>query len=251
MSELAVLNNQELTISSREISELVESRHTHVKVSMEKLRDKGLISFTATRLNPTTQGGRPLTIYNVDKRDSYIVVAQLCPEFTARLVDRWQELEEKQKASFEIPQTLPDALRLAANLVEENLTLRVDNEKKSCLIDEYQPKAEYLDQILNSTSLVTITQIAKDYGMSGRAMNELLHEIGIQYKINNQWLLYSQYQSKGYTQSYTHLRMINVNYNHDLTEVRMVSKWTQKGRLFLYNKLKSVGILPMLESKVA
>ncbi|TNF66546.1 MAG: Rha family transcriptional regulator [Gammaproteobacteria bacterium] len=251
MSELAVLNNQELTMSSLEIAELTGKRHDHVIRDIKKMLNELEITHPKFGGSYIDSTGRRLKCYYLPKRETLILVSGYNMGMRAKIIDRWQELEEKQETSFEIPQTLPEALRLAANLVEENLTLRIDNEKKSCLIDEYQPKAEYLDQILSSTSLVTITQIAKDYGMSGRAMNELLHEIGIQYKINNQWLLYSQYQSKGYTQSYTHLRMINVSYNHDLTEVKMVSKWTQKGRLFLYNKLKYVGILPMLESKVA
>lgn len=80
-------------MSSREIAELVESRPDHVKTCMERLRDKGLITFSATREKST--GGRPSELYHVGERDSYVIVAQLSPEFTARLVDRWQELEQQ------------------------------------------------------------------------------------------------------------------------------------------------------------
>lgn len=80
------------TMSSREIAEVVESRHDNVKRTMETLKTRGLISITQTE-EPQARGGKPVTVYHVNKRDSYVVVAQLSPEFTARLVDRWQELE--------------------------------------------------------------------------------------------------------------------------------------------------------------
>ena len=89
-----------LAMSSREIAELVDSRHDKVKQSIERLAEKGLISFTPAGENPGEQGGRPGTVYLVNKRDSYVVVAQLSPEFTARLVDRWQELEEEAQMGF-------------------------------------------------------------------------------------------------------------------------------------------------------
>jgi phage regulator Rha-like protein len=107
------------TMSSREIAELVESRHDNVKRSMETLRDKGIISFTQfEETSHQGAGSRPVDVYLVGKRDSYIIVAQLSPEFTAKLVDRWQELEDKETRPH-IPSTLPEALRLAADLAEQ------------------------------------------------------------------------------------------------------------------------------------
>lgn len=111
--------HQNQSMSSREIAELVESRHDSVKRSMETLRDKDLISFTqSVETSHEGAGARPVDVYIVGKRDSYVIVAQLSPEFTARLVDRWQELESQQ-----IPKTLPEALRLAADLAERNAAL--------------------------------------------------------------------------------------------------------------------------------
>lgn len=90
MNEIAVIPESQ-RMSSREIAELVESRHDSVKRSMETLRDKGIISFTpAVETSHEGAGARPVEVYFVGKRDSYIIVAQLSPEFTARLVDRWQ-----------------------------------------------------------------------------------------------------------------------------------------------------------------
>lgn len=114
---------------------------------------------------------------------------------------------------------------------------------KNQIIGELRPKADYMDRILKSKSLVTITQIAKDYGMSGKALNKALHEYGIQYKQSEQWLLYEKYQNKGYTHSET----IVIEDVPGLDKVVMNTKWTQKGRVFLYGVLKHYGILPMIE----
>lgn len=93
MSHMIAMHS--LTMTSREIAELVESRHDNVKRSMETLRDKEIISFThSEETSHDGPGARAVVVYHVSKRDSYIIVAQLCPEFTARLVDRWQELEQ-------------------------------------------------------------------------------------------------------------------------------------------------------------
>lgn len=108
-------------------------------------------------------------------------------------------------------------------------------------IAEMQPKASYYDLILQNKNTVPITQIAKDYGMSGRKFNELLHELGVQYKFRKTWLLYQQYAECGYTQSRT--------YAIDESRSVMHTYWTQKGRLFLYDLLKSEGIFPVIEQE--
>ena len=124
------------------------------------------------------------------------------------------------------------------------LETTVDVQKQ--LIGELKPKADYTDQVLKNKSLVTITQIAKDYGMSGRQFNKLLNDIGVQYKTggyNKQWLLYSKYQDKGWTHSDT-IRFTRSDGREDFV---LETKWTQKGRLGLYELLKKHGILPTIE----
>ncbi len=113
------INSDTLTMTSREIATLVESRHDKVKQSIERLQIRNLVSFTPT--GEKSETGRPGVVYLVNKRDSYVIVAQLCPEFTARLVDRWQELESRTQQ--QLPQSLPEALRLAADMAEQNQTL--------------------------------------------------------------------------------------------------------------------------------
>lgn len=109
-------------------------------------------------------------------------------------------------------------------------------------IAEMQPKASYYDLILQNKNTVPITQIAKDYGMSGRKFNELLHELGVQYKFRQTWLLYQQYAECGYTQSKT----FQIDENRSV----MHTYWTQKGRLFLYDLLKNESIYPLIEQEV-
>ena len=122
---------------------------------------------------------------------------------------------------------------------ERNGQLELDNAMQRQQIAELQPKASYYDLILQNKNTVPVTQIAKDYGMSGRTFNELLHTLGVQYKLRKTWLLYQEYAEQGYTQSRT--------YALDAEKSVMHTYWTQKGRLFLYDLLKSEGILPVIE----
>ena len=109
----------------------------------------------------------------------------------------------------------------------------------------YLVSEDYVDKILKSKSLMTITQIAKDYGMSGTKLNSILHDLRVQYKQSNQWLLYSKYHNKGYT----HSEPFIVNQTDGTTKTRLTTKWTNKGRLFLYELLKSNGYLPLIETE--
>ena len=108
-------------------------------------------------------------------------------------------------------------------------------------IAELQPKASYYDLILQNKNTVPVTQIAKDYGMSGRKFNSLLHGLGVQYRFRKTWLLYQDYAECGYTQSKT--------FAVDAEKSVMHTYWTQKGRLFLYDLLKRSGIRPFIEQE--
>ena len=132
------------------------------------------------------------------------------------------------------------------------LATQLKTEREGRLIAEQQvaedrPKVTYYDKVLANPSLVTITIIAKDYGMSGREMNAKLHELGIQYKQGKTWLLYSKYQHNGWTHSDT--TMVK---RKDGTEKAVLNtKWTQKGRLGLYEILKQHDIYPLIERNTA
>lgn len=128
---------------------------------------------------------------------------------------------------------------------EERKQLELLNKQKEQIIGELKPRADYTDRILKNKGLVTITQIAKDYGMTGTGLNKLLHELKVQYKQSDQWLLYKEHSGKGYTHSET----IDIVRSDGRPDIKMNTKWTQKGRLFLYNLLKDNGILPTIEQE--
>lgn len=112
-------------------------------------------------------------------------------------------------------------------------------------IAELQPKASYYEVVLNCKDLLSITSIAKDYGKSGTWLNKYLHEKGIQYKQGKIWLLYQKYAEKGYTSTKTQTFPGNDGQQH--TSVH--TYWTQKGRLFIYDLLKTDGIFPLIEQE--
>ena len=154
---------------------------------------------------------------------------------TDKAWEQFDNLEEtyfkvKESEQPKLPTTYKEALQHLIEQVEVNEKLQLEGKMKDQVIKELKPKADYTDMILKNKGLVTITQIAKDYGMSGKEMNKILHERGIQYKQSGQWLLYKQHQGKGYTHSET----IDITRSDGMTDVKMTTKWTQKGRLFLY-----------------
>lgn len=153
-------------------------------------------------------------------------------------------------SSFQMPSTFAEALQLAADqqkqiekqqkLLEANATeILALNDK----VTEMQPKAKYYDQILSSQNTILTTQIAKDYGYSAQKFNKILESLHIQYRLRGQWLLYAEHAGNGYTKSVS----MPFEYNDGTSGTRIQTEWTQKGRLFLYEKLKANDILPIIE----
>ena len=160
---------------------------------------------------------------------------------SAKKFKRWVTSEvlpsiRKTGSYSNVPQTFAQALRLAADLEEEKLML----EQK---VAEYEPKITYLDTILSSTDTVTISQIAADYGMSAIAFNRILNELEVQRKVGNQWLLRKKHMNQGYTKSHTS----EIPQSDGKVKVVMNTKWTQKGRLFIYNLLKEYDYFPEMD----
>jgi len=151
--------------------------------------------------------------------------------------------EELSKPQFALPQSMPEALRLLATEMEDKQRIQTENLMLEQRVKEYEPKISYLDSILKSTDTVTITQIAKDYGLTGQALNKLLHEDKVQYNVGGQWLLYQKHQDKGFTKSQT----IDVHHTDGHKTVKMNTKWTQKGRLFIHETLTKRGIVPYMD----
>ncbi|WP_271002574.1 phage antirepressor KilAC domain-containing protein [Listeria seeligeri] len=120
--------------------------------------------------------------------------------------------------------------------------LEIANQQQQQMISELaelEPKAQYYDLVLQSPTLIKVTEIAKDYGFSARHLNSLLSDQGIQYNLSGTWFLRQQYADKGYTHSKTFKRPDGGTNSH--------TYWTQTGRLFIYETLKAIGIYPLLE----
>lgn len=177
----------------------------------------------------TTSGqSREMTIINESGLYSLILKSKLP---SAKKFKRWVTSEVlpaiRKHGGYLTPEKVEEALlnpdtiiQLATQLKEER-TGRLIAEQK---IAEYEPKISYLDSILSSTDSVTISQIAADYGMSPQQMNKLLHKLGIQKKVGNQWLLCKKHMNQGYTKSHT----TEIPKADGGSKIVMNTKWTQK-----------------------
>lgn len=138
------------------------------------------------------------------------------------------------------PRAMANILIALADEQDKNKKLAEENTKLIEVVEEQKPKVTYYDTIMSNPHLIPITIIAKDYGMTGSALNNLLNDWKIQFKRGNYWSLYAQYQNKGYTHTMT---MLDKNNGAVYTSMQ----WTQLGRKFIYDTMKSHGYLPLIE----
>lgn len=240
-------------MSSLQIAEITGKQHAHVMEairSMETAWQK--VSQSNFRLaSYTDKQGKERPCYQLTKTECLYIATKFNDEARAKLVLRWEELESGKATpmAFQIPQTFSQALMLAAKQQEQieeqqQLLLAQGNQITDLQeeISEMLPKVSYYDQILQSKSTVCTTQIAQDYGMSAKKFNIELRNLHIQRKVNGQWILYAPYNKMGYVHSETFIPE-----NSTTGKVISLTKWTQRGRLFLYDKLKQKGILPLIE----
>lgn len=127
------------------------------------------------------------------------------------------------------------ALKIADKRIQ---ALEAANETQRQVIADYEPKVQYLDTILASKGTLATSQIAADYEMSARRLNQILHEAGIQHNVNGQWLLYRKHMGLGYTKSET----IYITRRDGSPDTVMNTRWTQKGRLLIHEILTARGI---------
>lgn len=201
-------------------------------------------------LNDTLGGMQTMAIINESGLYS-LVLSSRKPE--AKAFKRWITHEVlpsiRKHGMYAVDELLdnPDiAIEALTRLKEERerrKELELETKVQAQQIAELQPKATYYDLILQCPSLLSVTEIAKDYGLSAKGLNKILHEQGVQFNQSGVWFLYSKYQDKGYTSTKTQ------NYNRpDGTQgSRVHTYWTQKGRIFLYGLLKEIGYLPLIE----
>lgn len=252
--ELQIINEQEVLgkhftvygtadeplFLAKDVAEWIEHSKSSIMIDTvdedEKLRE---IIFTS---------GQNREVWFLTENGLYEVLMQsrkpLAKEFKKKVKEILKSIRKHGLYAIDDLLNNPDMAIAALQKLKEERQLRLQAQEeiaqKNQIIQELQPKATYYDLILQSESLVAMSVIAKDYGMSARKLNDLLHELKVQFKQGSTWLLYQKYASKGYTQSKTH--------TIDAERSKMHTYWTQKGRLFIYDLLKNKkGILPKIE----
>lgn len=171
MSQLIV--NGVVTMSSRDIADLVQSKHSDVKRSAERLVAAGILTAPLAQFD-FEHNGNVYQEYRFNKRDSLVIVARLSPEFTAAVVDRWQELEEGQSVS--VPRSLPEALRLAADLAEQKEQLTIQ-------LAAAAPKVEFVDRYCSAKGSMSFRQVAKLLNAKETEFRLFLIERNILYRL--------------------------------------------------------------------
>ena len=241
MEELIKVNEDTMTVSARDLHEQLNIA-TRFNDWFSRMCEYGFtegIDFYSKMSKTSEIGGRPATDYDI----SIDMAKEIC------MIQRTPEGKEirvylinLEKAWNTPEQVMARALKLADETIR---SLSVEVKALSNKIEEMQPKVSYLDKILESKDTVLVTQIAKDYGMSAKGFNKMLHDMCIQHKVGGQWVLYSKYQGEGYTHSHTH----SFDYEDGSKGTSLNTEWTQKGRLFLYNFLKEHNKLPLIEQE--
>lgn len=184
--------SSQLTMSSREIAELVGSRHDNVKRSIERLAVSGVIGFTpAEETSHDGAGARPIEVFRLVKRDSIIVVAQLCPEFTARLVDRWQELEA-QAARPALPNFSDPvaAARAWADAKEAEQAALIQ-------LEAAKPAVEFVGRYVEASGSKGFREVCKLLEANEAEFREFLIDKQIMYRLAGRLTPYSQHLDTG------------------------------------------------------
>lgn len=256
--ELTIINEQEVlgkhfavygTVDeplfvAKDVAEWIEYDVSSVNKMLDKIDEDEKLVGTLFR------SGQNREAWFLTENGLYEVLMQsrkpLAKEFKKKVKEILKSIRKHGLYAIDDLLNNPDMAIAALQKLKEERRLRLQAQEeiaqKNQIIQELQPKASYYDLVLQNKSLVAISVIAKDYGMSATKLNKILHELKVQYKQGNTWLLYQKYAGKGYTQSKTHT--IDADYS------KMHTYWTQKGRLFLYDLLKNKkGILPLIEQK--
>ena len=255
MNEVIEFVDVKQTMSSLEIARLTGKPHNDVLKAIRAMEPawEKVNGGNFSRVEYKDAKGEMRPCFELTKTECLYVATKFNDEARAKLVIRWEELERKERANMIALPDFTDPAEAAIawakqynekkvllienkQLEEENIQLALENQ-------ELKNDKNYLDLIMRSKALLTVSQIAQDYGMSGKALNKKLSELGIQYSINGQWILYAKYKDCGYVSS----RSIDIVRANGMPDVVLHTEWTQAGRKFLYEELKKAGIIPMLE----
>ena len=240
--------NGKRAVSARELHHFLESKQEFANWIKNRIEKYGFVEnqdyevFDNFVKNPN--GGRPLTEYalSVDmaKELSMVEGNEKGKEARRYFISCENELKT---GGYLVPHSFSEALMLAANQQRQIEEQQKQISAMSSEIVEMKKKTDYLEIILSSKGTVATTQIAQDYGMSAKSFNKLLADLKVQHKVNGQWILYAPYISKGYV----HSKSVSIVHSDGRPDTVLNTEWTQRGRLFLYEKLKKHGILPLIE----
>ncbi|MDO9866930.1 phage antirepressor KilAC domain-containing protein [Glaesserella parasuis] len=211
-TDLLSINQREnatLTMSSREIARITESRHRDVCLSIRNLMNKGVIGGYAESPYTHEQNGQVYYEYHINKRDTYVIVAQFSPEFTARLVDRWQELENQQK----LPSNYLQALKALVESEEEKQTLLLENQTM-------KPKADFVDHYVEVGTSKSLRETAKILNFPEKMMIECLLRDRVLYRQSGNLLPYQTVHSK---ELFT-VKTGTAEHGHNFTQTRVTGK---------------------------
>lgn len=219
MNELLPINDKNasaLTMSSREITKLVNSRHSDVCKSIETLISKCVIGGYQPKPYTHPQNGQIYYEYFLNKRDTYILVAQFSPEFTAAVIDRWQELENQQNPTALLPQNYLQALEQLVASEKEKQALALENKAM-------KPKADFVDLYVDIGTTKSLRETAKILNMPEKAMIAALERDKALYRQSGNLIPYSDKQSRGL---FT-VKTGTAEHGHNFTQTRVTSKGIQ------------------------
>lgn len=240
-NEILVVNQDTQTVSARELHEKLNIE-TPFKKWVDRMIDYGFEEGKDfwTKMSEST-GGRPATEYDISiDMAKQICMIQRTPEGKACR----QYLIDLEKAWNTPEQVMARALKIAeqtiSSLTDRNKELETTVIEMDKAILDMSPKVDYVDRILSSTDCMTVTQIAQDYGFSAKTFNKILHQAGIQHNVGGQWILYAVHQGQGYVRTKT----TEFQKGNGTVGTKPLTVWSQKGRMFIYQKLKEIGIEP-------
>ena len=236
---IKVENDQQL-LSARDLHKglgLKRQFTDWVKQNFKDFEENTDFVFTPQSVNMPNGGTKQIKDYFL----TIDMAKQLC------LMSRTEKGKQYRKYLIEVERKWNDPQEVVkrgyAILQNENTQLKLENKNLTVQLEESNKKASYLDIILGTPDALAITQIAADYGYGAVNFNKLLKQVGIQHKVNGQWILYKVYMGKGYvvSQAFT----FKDHYGKDRSKT--ATYWTQKGRKLIYDVLKDNDILPLIE----